>query len=78
MGKRGRKSAAELSIIAVDGKPPRLEPPVSLSEAERTVFTVLVAACDTRRRATCRCWSATARLVRLAIWRPRSCGGMAL
>jgi phage terminase small subunit len=48
MGTRGRKSAAELSVIAVDGKPPRLEPPVSLSEAERTIFTALVAACDTR------------------------------
>ncbi len=43
---RGRKSAAALSVIGVDGKPPRLEPPTSLSEAERTVFIALVNSCD--------------------------------
>lgn len=48
MGSRGRKSTAELSVIAVDGKPSRLEPPASLSEAERTIFTALVASCDPR------------------------------
>ncbi|HEX9072974.1 MAG TPA: P27 family phage terminase small subunit [Pseudolabrys sp.] len=48
MGARGRKSTAELSVIAVDGKPPRLEPPASLSEAERIIFTALVASCDAR------------------------------
>jgi phage terminase small subunit len=41
-----RKSAAALSVIAVDGKPPRLLPPSSLSEAERKVFNQLVAACE--------------------------------
>jgi len=41
-----RKSAAELAarnVVALDGKPPRLRPPPSLSEAERTVFIDLVA-----------------------------------
>ena len=46
MSQRGRKSAAALSVIPVDGKPDRLLPPVSLSDAERTVFVDLVAACD--------------------------------
>jgi hypothetical protein len=44
--KRGRKSAAELSMIAVDGDPPRLDPPPSLTDLERSLFTELVGACS--------------------------------
>ena len=40
-----RKSAAELSVPPVDGRPSRLRPPTSLSEAERKVFVDTVAAC---------------------------------
>ena len=40
-----RKSAAELSVPSVDGRPPRLRPPASLSEAERKVFIDTVSAC---------------------------------
>jgi phage terminase small subunit len=46
MRQRGRKSAAALSVIAVDGKPDRLLPPASLSDADRTVFVDLVTTCD--------------------------------
>jgi phage terminase small subunit len=46
MRQRGRKSAAALSVIAVEDKPDRLLPPASLSDAERTVFVDLVTACD--------------------------------
>jgi len=46
MKQRGRKSAAALSVIAIDGKPPRLDPPTSLPEAERTIFVDLVNACE--------------------------------
>ena len=46
MRQRGRKSAAELATIGVDGKPPRLLPPASLSEAERNIFIDLVTSCD--------------------------------
>ena len=43
-----RKSAASLSVLAVDGKPSKLHPPASLSEAERTIFVDVVAATDPR------------------------------
>ena len=46
MRQRGRKSAAALSVIAVDGEPNRLLPPASLGDVERTVFVDLVTACD--------------------------------
>jgi phage terminase small subunit len=38
MRQRGRKSAAALAVVDVTGQPPRLEPPESLSDAERAVF----------------------------------------
>lgn len=43
-----RKSMAALAIAPVDGAPPKLEPPASLSSAERDLFVELVAACDRR------------------------------
>jgi phage terminase small subunit len=46
MRQRGRKSAAALSVIPVDGKPNRLQPPPSLSEAERKIFIDIVTACE--------------------------------
>jgi hypothetical protein len=46
MRQRGRKSAEALAVPSVNGKGPRLEPPASLSEAERSVFVGLVTACD--------------------------------
>jgi hypothetical protein len=46
MRQRGKKSRAGLAIVNVNGKPPRLEPPSSLPEAERAVFVDLVAASD--------------------------------
>jgi phage terminase small subunit len=46
MGQRGRKSAAALAVIGVDGNPNRLLPPASLSDAERAVFVDVVTACD--------------------------------
>ena len=46
MRQRGRKSAAALSVIPIDDKPNRLEPPASLSEAERKVFIDIVTACE--------------------------------
>ncbi len=44
MRQRGRKSAANLAIIGVEGEPPRLDPPATLSDDERTVFTSIIAA----------------------------------
>jgi phage terminase small subunit len=41
-----RKSAAALATPPINGEPPRLQPPASLSEAERAVFVAVVAACD--------------------------------
>ncbi len=41
-----RKLAAALSVIPVDGKPSRLHPPSSLSEAERKIFIDLVKCCE--------------------------------
>ncbi|MGB8106625.1 MAG: P27 family phage terminase small subunit [Pseudolabrys sp.] len=46
MRQRGRKSGAGLGILQVDGKPNRLDPPTSLSTAERAIFCDVVAACD--------------------------------
>jgi phage terminase small subunit len=46
MRQRGRKSAEALSVIPINGKPNRLQPPESLSEAERKVFVDLVTACE--------------------------------
>jgi len=43
-----RKSAAALSVIAVDGRPKRLQAPSSLSEPERSIFNRIVANCDAR------------------------------
>jgi phage terminase small subunit len=46
MRQRGRKSGASLGVLQVDGKPNRLNPPTSLSAAERAIFFDVVAACD--------------------------------
>ena len=46
MRQRGRKSADNLTVIPVNGKPSRIKPPKSLSEVEQTHFTELVASCD--------------------------------
>jgi phage terminase small subunit len=46
MKQRGRKSAAALAVVAVDGKPNRLQPPDHLSPDERRRFVDLVSACD--------------------------------
>jgi phage terminase small subunit len=46
MRQRGRKSGAGIGILQVDGKPNRLDPPTSLSAAERAIFFDVVAACD--------------------------------
>ncbi|MGA7005031.1 MAG: P27 family phage terminase small subunit [Pseudolabrys sp.] len=46
MRQRGRKSGANMGILQVDGKPNRLNPPTSLSAAERAIFFDVVAACD--------------------------------
>ena len=45
MGTRGRKSAAEMHVIRVDGKPDRLRPPKYQAAAERARFEEIVAAC---------------------------------
>jgi hypothetical protein len=46
MKQRGRKSLANLVALNVDGSPPRLLPPSSLSDPERQIFAATVAACD--------------------------------
>jgi hypothetical protein len=47
MDQRGRKSIASVvTLNGVDGSPPRLMPPSSLSDAERKIFAGVVAACD--------------------------------
>ena len=43
-----KSSAALLSMLAVDGSPPRLKPPATLSQAERDIFTSLVSTVDRR------------------------------
>jgi phage terminase small subunit len=48
MGRRGRKSADALSVVEVDGRPPQLQPPASLSDAERAVFTHIAGTVDRR------------------------------
>ena len=46
MGQRGRRSASELGVVSVDGKPSRLTPPDHLGADERRRFVELVANCD--------------------------------
>ena len=47
MQQRGRKSIASMvALNGVDGSPPRLTPPSSLSDPERKIFAATVAACD--------------------------------
>jgi len=41
-----RKSAAALTVVAVDGRASRLRPPPTLSEPERKVFGDIVSACN--------------------------------
>ena len=41
-----RKSAAALTVVAVDGRASRLKPPPTLSEPERRVFVDIVSACN--------------------------------
>ena len=48
MKQRGRKSAASLEVINVDGSPDRLQPPDHLSADERERFTKIIASCDAR------------------------------
>ena len=48
MKQRGRKSAANLETINVDGSPDRLQPPDHLSTDERQRFVDIVANCDAR------------------------------
>ena len=44
--KRGRTSAAELSVIGVDGQSARPSPPATLSVQERELFSSIVGGCD--------------------------------
>ena len=46
MRQRGRKSGANMGVLQVDGKPKQLDPPTSLSTAERAIFCDVVAGCD--------------------------------
>jgi len=46
MRKRGRKSGDELAVINVNGDPPRLDPPPTLTDPERALFVELVQACS--------------------------------
>ena len=48
MLQRGRKSASLLAVPAVDGSPPKLQPPQTLQDDERILFDQIVAACDAR------------------------------
>jgi hypothetical protein len=48
MRQRGRKSA-DLLALRVDGSPPRLQPPATLSDDERALFTELVADCPSEQ-----------------------------
>jgi hypothetical protein len=45
MRQRGRKSAANLATLRLNGKPPRLNPPPYLSDGEQSLFTELIDAC---------------------------------
>lgn len=40
-----RKSAANLSVIPVNVEPPRLDPPATLTDPERTLFVQIVRDC---------------------------------
>ena len=51
MQQRGRKSISNLVAPNVDGAPPRLHPPSTLSDAERRIFVATVAACNHLRAA---------------------------
>ena len=46
MRKRGRKSGDELAVINVNGDPPRLDPPPTLTDPERALFVEIVQACS--------------------------------
>jgi hypothetical protein len=46
MRKRGRKSSDELAVINVNGDPPRLDPPPTLTDPERALFVEIVQACS--------------------------------
>jgi hypothetical protein len=46
MRKRGRKSGDELVAINVNGDPPRLDPPSTLTDPERALFAEIVEACS--------------------------------
>jgi len=46
MRKRGRKSGDELTVINVNGDPPRLDPPPTLTDPERALFVEIVQACS--------------------------------
>ena len=48
MQQRGRKGAVSRVVPLVDGAPPRLEAPATLSETERVIFESLVASVDRR------------------------------
>ena len=48
MRQRGRKSAAELEVISVDGSPSRLLPPDHLGADEHQRFTEIVSNSDAR------------------------------
>jgi hypothetical protein len=43
----GRKGKAQLGLVSVDGRPPRLEPPPELGEIEREIFISLVSSVNT-------------------------------
>jgi hypothetical protein len=45
MRQRGRKSADNLATPIVDGSPPRLDAPPTLTDPERTLFVQIVEAC---------------------------------
>jgi hypothetical protein len=46
MRQRGRRSAANLVTLSVDGSPRRLEPPADLLDNERAFFVQLINACS--------------------------------
>ena len=48
MRQRGRKSGNALSVVEVEGRPPQLQPPASLSDAERAVFIDIASSVDRR------------------------------
>lgn len=48
MRQRGRRSAAALEAISVDGKPDRLQPPDHLSADERQRFVEIISTCDAK------------------------------